>query len=108
MRQAGIIAAGGIYALENNISRLAEDHENADLLKKLFSEIDRIEIISADTNMVFCRFENCDLPALTADLKKEGIIIMPMGKEAVRFVTHINISEEDVVKLADSVKKYFA
>ena len=108
MRQAGIIAAAGIYALENNITRLAEDHENAGLLKKMFSGIDRIEVISADTNMVFCRFLNSDILELAAYLKKEGIIIMPMGKDTVRFVTHINISENDVVKLGESVKKYYS
>lgn len=57
MRQAGIIAAGGVYALENNIERLAVDHNNASLLNNLLSEIDQIEIISAATNMVFCRFK---------------------------------------------------
>ena len=108
MRQAGIIAAGGLYALENNINRLAEDHKNADLLKKLLSEIDQIEIISAATNMVFCRFKNNDILQLRTYLEKEGIIIIPMGKDKVRFVTHINITEKDIHKLADSVKKYYA
>ena len=108
MRQAGIIAAGGLFALENNISRLEEDHKNAALLKKLFSEIDQVEIISADTNMVFCRFKNNDIQQLRAYLEKEGIIIIPMGKDNVRFVTHININENDILKLADSVKKYYA
>ena len=104
MRQAGILASAGLYALENNIERLADDHRNASLLKKLFSEIEEIEIVSADTNMVFCRFINIDSVKLAGYLAKEGIIILPGN--IVRFVTHIDIAEEDVVKLADSIKKY--
>ncbi len=105
MRQAGIIAAGGVYALENNIERLAVDHNNASLLNNLLSEIDQIEIISAATNMVFCRFKNSDSSELAEYLKNEGIIILP--GDIVRFVCHIDITENDVVKLADSIKKYY-
>ena len=105
MRQAGIIAAGGIYALENNIERLSDDHKNAALLKDMLAEIDQIEITSAATNMIFCRFKNNDSAELAEYLNKEGIIILP--GDIVRFVCHINISEDDVVKLAGSIRKYY-
>ena len=105
MRQAGIIAAGGIYALENNIERLSDDHTNAALLKDMLAEIDQIEITSAATNMIFCRFKNNDSAELAEYLNKEGIIILP--GDIVRFVCHINISEDDVVKLAGSIRKYY-
>ncbi len=106
MRQAGIIAAGGLYALEHNVDRLAVDHSNADLLKRLFGEIEQAEILSADTNMVFCRFRDTDVNELAEYLKKEGIIILP-GR-VVRFVTHINITEDDVAKLSAAVKSYYS
>ena len=105
MRQAGIIAAGGTYALENNIQRLDVDHRNAELMKDKLSEIDEIEITSAETNMVFCRFKNNDSDALSEYLRKEGIIMK--GGDDVRFVTHLDISEEDIIRFTEFVKKFY-
>ncbi len=105
MRQSGMIAAAGLYALENNIERLAEDHENAALLKEKLSGIDELEIVSADTNMVFVRMLKGSSELLAEDLLSDGIIILP--GDVIRFVTHLDISTGDIVRTSEAIKKYF-
>ena len=106
MRQAGILAGACIYALENNISRLAQDHDNAKFFAKGLSEIDQLDVIydSAQTNMVFVKLEK-DYLDLEDFMKDKGILIS-QGKET-RLVTHLNISHEDIKIVIDAFKSYF-
>ncbi|MCK5097347.1 MAG: low-specificity L-threonine aldolase [Desulfobacteraceae bacterium] len=106
MRQAGILAGACIYALENNISRLAQDHDNAKFFAKGLSEIDQLDVIydSAQTNMVFIKLEK-DYLDLEDFMKDKGILIS-QGKET-RLVTHLNISHEDIKIVIDAFKSYF-
>lgn len=105
MRQAGIIAAAGLYALENNIERLCEDHENAKLLAEGLSDIKEMEIIYQATNMVFVKLLKGDPASLASVLKNDGILILP-GK-IIRFVTHLDVNKPDILKTADLIEKYF-
>ena len=105
MRQAGIIAAAGLYALENNIERLEEDHRNLQLLREEFEGIKEFEIISSATNMLFVKLLKGRPSDLARALKKEGILILP--GEVIRFVTHLDINKPDIVKAADVIRKYF-
>lgn len=106
MRQAGILAAAGIYALENNIERLAEDHENANLLASGLSHIEELFVAPAMTNMVFVT----PPPGSAADLREalalEGILIG--GGESLRLVTHLDVSSEDIERTVAAFKKFFA
>ncbi len=106
MRQAGFIAAGGIYALKNNVSRLKQDHDNALLLSQGLSEIDElsVEITDLQTNIFFVSILNVS-GLLREYLKNEGIII-PVGNR-VRLVTHLDISEHDVKRVIAKCKKFF-
>jgi threonine aldolase len=106
MRQAGILAAAGIFSLENNIQRLAEDHENAALLAKGLSEIDELDLEEgrAHTNMVFLRLRknNDQLPVF---LKTLGIVVSPGN--SMRLVTHLDIKKNDVDTVVNSFKRFF-
>ena len=107
MRQAGMLAAGGIYALEHNIRRLAEDHANAALLARGLSEIEELDVDFApeQTNMVFIRaHERAD--RLPAFLKQRGILVL--GGEIIRLVTHLDVSEEDILTAISAFKEFFS
>ena len=106
MRQAGMLAGACIYALENNISRLAYDHDNAQFFAKGLSEIDQLDVVydSAQTNMVFIKLKK-DYFDLEDFMKDKGILIS-QGKET-RLVTHLNISRDDLKTSIDAFKNYF-
>ncbi len=99
MRQAGIIAAAGIYALENNISRLADDHERA---KKLANAINEMELFSVDldgvqTNMVYINvIGNLTANQVVEKLAEHDVQVLALGNDLLRAVTHIHITDEDI------------
>ncbi len=107
MRQAGIIAAAGLYALENNIDRLAEDHDNAALLGKALAEIDELDVSlqTMHTNMVFFKPRDGRVEELTDHLASREILIEP-GSE-IRLVTHMQVSAEDVLATAEAIKAFY-
>jgi threonine aldolase len=106
MRQAGIVAAGAIYALENHVHRLAEDHANAALLAGGLAELEelRVDFTEAQTNMVFVRLRK---PAdeLAAFLEDRGVRIS--AGETLRLVTHLDVREDDVGTVVASFKDFF-
>jgi threonine aldolase len=106
MRQAGILAGACIYALDNNIERLEQDHDNAKTLAKGLSDIDQLHVIydSAQTNMVYVNLKE-DLLELADFMKEKGIVI-PSGKE-LRLVTHLDISSDNIKTVIDTFKQYF-
>ena len=106
MRQAGVIAAAGLYALENNVGRLEEDHENAAELARCLGEIDEIDIDHTDTqtNMVFVDLGEIDSGELTEFLRNRGIVIQGTG--TIRLVTHLDISESDIDRVVEAFKAY--
>jgi threonine aldolase len=96
LRQAGIIAAGGIYALDHHVERLAEDHENARMLAGGLAEIPGIELdaASVETNIVI--FEVEDAPALIGALWERGIEMTPLGPRRIRAVTHMDVDRAGI------------
>src|SRR4051794_22098413 len=96
MRQAGIVAAAGIYALDHNVERLAEDHENARALAEGIAELPgaRIDASKVETNIVI--FEVDDPPAVISALAGEGVEMSPMGPGRIRAVTHLDVSRADI------------
>lgn len=98
MRQAGIIAAAGIVALNSMVDRLAEDHENARLLAEGLAGIPGISIDPAkiQTNIVYYAVDG-DVTAFLAALKEKGVLAsMPEAPGSVRMVTHYGINREDI------------
>jgi threonine aldolase len=105
MRQAGIIAAAGIYALEHNIQRLAEDHANARRLAQGLAGIPGIGIDPAavETNIVF--FQAQEAPALGRRLERDGVSFSVYGPSTLRAVTHLDVSREDVDRAVELVRR---
>jgi threonine aldolase len=100
MRQAGIIAAGALYALEHNIDRLADDHNNARLLAEAIRRSPGLSLDPefVDTNIVFFKVdpELGTAAAFCARLRDEGVWMMPLGPQRIRAVTHLDVSREEV------------
>jgi len=109
MRQAGVIAAAGIYALRNNVQRIAEDHENARVIAQALSQTKWAEVDSKDvaSNMVFFRTPGREAEKVVQALEKHGIRSGATGPDQVRFVTHLDVSREDtgeITRILASVK----
>ncbi|MFW6238265.1 MAG: beta-eliminating lyase-related protein, partial [Halanaerobiales bacterium] len=98
MRQAGIIAAGGIYALENNIDRLEEDHEKARFLAGELSNLPGIEInpVEVETNIVIFEVWEMTAEELSEKLLKEGVRLSVVGNNRLRAVTHLDVDRSDI------------
>jgi len=100
MRQAGIIASAGIYALENNIERLSEDHKRA----RTFAEsIDAMKPFSVNletvqSNIVFIKVEKGSTKRKIEELSKHGVEILDTDASTIRAVFHLHITDEDVEK----------
>jgi threonine aldolase len=89
MRQAGILAAAGLYALEHNIERLAEDHANAARLAAGLARISGIEVEPQQTTMVFVHLPEDRLPPLAAHLAEHGVKASLNSR--TRLVTHLDV-----------------
>ncbi len=110
MRQAGILAAAGLVALDEMLPRLADDHRTARRLAELLADIEGVVLDPAavETNIVFFSLA-ADAPLgaaeLAARLAEEGVGVHALGPDAVRMVTHYEISMDDVERAAAAVKR---
>jgi threonine aldolase len=93
LRQAGIVAAGCLYALDNHVERLAEDHEHARLLAEGLRGCG-LEVLPQETNIVIAAVE--DPGALIGAMRERGVEISPAGPGRVRCVTHLDVDREGV------------
>lgn len=107
MRQAGILAAAGIYALKNNITRLEEDHTNAQLLAEGLIQHPQFKVRyeAAQTNMVFFKTEPENAKELAKYLLQNQILITPGAQ--TRLVTHLDITRDDVAFVLEKIAKYY-
>ena len=107
MRQAGIIAAAGIYVLENNVKRLKEDHENAAILGKELDKIPQLDVNLEylHTNMVFLKSSEGDFSALSNFLEQQGILID--ARYTARLVCHLDISLEDIMTTIAAIQEFY-
>ena len=112
MRQAGIVASAGVYALENNVDRLAGDHANARLLAEKLASLEGlyVDLDTVQTNMVFIETRREDMAAFNVvlALREKGVLANPMGKDKIRCVTHLDVTREDVIKAAEAFKEVMA
>ncbi|MFA7123786.1 MAG: beta-eliminating lyase-related protein, partial [Candidatus Delongbacteria bacterium] len=108
MRQAGVIAAGGIYALENNVQRLSEDHQKAQILAQGLSKIDgiKLDLNAVETNMVFIELNRNVDNDIEKFLRDRGILIT--GHKNIRLVTHLDLDEQDISGIVSAFEKYFS
>jgi len=111
MRQAGIIAAGGVYALRHHVSRLAEDHANARRLAEGLSKLPgvRLDPASIETNIVFFELEGAvDAKRAVETLRERGVRMGAMGPKIIRAVTHLDISSAQVERALEVAAKTFS
>jgi threonine aldolase len=106
MRQAGICAAACLYALDHNVDRLAEDHENARLLARGLAQIPGIEVGLPDTNLVFFDVTGAGLTAeaLSDRLRQRGILISTMGRGRCRACLHLDVSTAQVQEALAAIR----
>jgi threonine aldolase len=105
MRQAGILAAACLYALDHNVERLADDHENARLLAGGLAGIEGVTIDSTlvETNIVI--FEVADAFALVGALWDRGVEVTPLGPTRIRAVTHLDVDRAGVERALAAVRE---
>lgn len=99
MRQVGILGAACLYALDNNIDRLAEDHENASRIGRIVESIPHLSLaFPVETNIVILRMneESGDIEELRAGLEREGVLALTFGGTFMRMVAHLDVSSEDI------------
>jgi threonine aldolase len=109
MRQAGYLAAAGIYALDHHVARLKEDHSRARQIGNLLSQYSFIEDISPiETNIIIFKLdEKMPVEMFLKALAHENILAVQFGKQSVRMVTHLEITDEMLGRTEDVFKKLF-
>jgi threonine aldolase len=107
MRQAGYLAAAGIYALENNVKRLVVDHQHAKSIASILSTKDFIgEILPVETNIVIFEVNGKFTAASFAEyLKEKNILCIPISATQVRMVTHLDVTPVMVERLIEVIEK---
>jgi threonine aldolase len=104
MRQAGILAAAGLYALDHNVDRLAEDHANAEELARGLAGIEGLELIGQpETNMVVFRVD--DAPTFVEGAAKRGLLLGSIDGRTIRAVTHLDVTTGDIEAAIDRVRE---
>ena len=107
MRQAGSLAAAGIYALDNHIERLKEDHTKALEIKNTLLKKDFVkEIFEVETNIVIAHIEGkYNATQLAAALKEKNILVIAMTPALIRFVVHLDITTEMLASTLETIEK---
>ncbi|MEO6301528.1 MAG: beta-eliminating lyase-related protein, partial [Bacteroidia bacterium] len=108
MRQAGILAAAGLYALKNNVTRLKEDHARAKKIGEVLSKLPYVEsVLPVYTNIVIfnLRSEKITGDAFEKKLSESGVKISAFGKHTIRMVTHLDFDDTMLEKTIDVLKK---
>lgn len=102
MRQAGMLAAAGIYALDHQVERLKEDHSHAQIIGKILADCDWVEdVMPVETNIICFKPnpERFGVEAVLFRLREQNVLAAPFGHGYIRFVTHLDISGEMIERL---------
>jgi threonine aldolase len=106
LRQVGVLAAAGLYALANNVGRLREDHANSDRLARGLATIRSLRVNGPHTNMLFVEFDPQHTAQLTEHLKAQGILFLP--RNPMRLVTHLDVGAAGIDRAVAAFQQYFA
>ena len=101
MRQAGIIAAAGLYALDNHVERLELDHDNARILARSINEMPLfdVDLEGVETNMVYIETNGRDSNQVVKELSELGVDVLSIDQTTIRIVTHLHISSDDLPRI---------
>jgi len=107
MRQIGILAAAGLYALDHHIERLAEDHHHAKVLAETCRDLGRLEndIAWTQTNIVLLRFPEGNTQAMELKFKEAGLLVSVISDHQIRLVTHLDFDPEQLVRTIEILKR---
>jgi threonine aldolase len=109
MRQAGVAAAAALYAVENHIDRLADDHRNARVIAQAIAATPglRLDPPEVETNLVFFEVDPELGPAkeLAAALKQRGVLVHTTGPQMIRACTHLDVSASQAERVAETIRK---
>jgi threonine aldolase len=103
LRQAGIVAAGALWALDHHVERLAADHENAQTLAAGLARLPHVELDPAEVETNIVVFRVADASALCTQLAAHGVIMGALDDRTVRAVTHLDVGAEDIATALDVV-----
>ena len=112
MRQAGIIAAAGLYALDHNIGRLGEDHANARLIAERICDAPGVmlDLKTVQTNIIIVNLADSapDANEIARRARKSGVLLSVFGRKKLRAVTHLNVSRDDCSRAGEALVRVFA
>src|SRR6187399_2655495 len=101
MRQAGILAAGALFALEHHRARLSLDHDAARLLARLLAALPGVRVVPPETNIVSLALDGLDAQAVVLEARGRGLLLNATGPRSLRLVTHLDLSLTDVERAAE-------
>ena len=106
MRQVGIVASAGTYALNHHVDRLKDDHEHAQIIANALANCSWInQILDVETNIIVASLKDGFEPLkFLHKLEEDGVLAIPFGKGKIRMVTHLDVSSENVEKVVESLK----
>ena len=105
MRQAGILAAAGLVALDTLVARLADDHANARVLAEALGRGKGVRVLPVETNIVVATLEGRTAPEVVAALRDAGVLASAMDGRTLRVVTHHDVSREDCARAAAAIEQ---
>ena len=106
MRQVGIVASAGTYALNHHVDRLKDDHEHAQIIANALANCSWInQVLDVETNIIVASLKDDFEPLkFLQKLEDDGVLAIPFGKGKIRMVTHLDVSSENVRKVVESLK----
>lgn len=104
MRQAGYLAAAGIYALDHHVTRLVEDHRRASMLAEaLVGQRYVAEVLPTETNIVIFSLRDRSPAAFVEALRQHGVLAIPFGQRQVRMVTHLGVDDAQIARVVEAL-----
>ncbi|MGH7567366.1 MAG: threonine aldolase family protein [Gemmatimonadales bacterium] len=107
MRQSGILAAAGLYALDHNFARIGEDHDHARRLSDRLADCPAVRPSTPETNIVMLDLlrERDTSETVVPRLAREGVLVVPFGPRRLRAVTHLDVTRQDADRAADTIHR---
>jgi threonine aldolase len=105
LRQSGVLAAAGLYALDHHVDRLADDHANARVIGERLAACDGVTLNrdALETNIIVFHLERTDAPTVVARAAERGVLVMAFGPRTIRAVTHLDVSRADCEEAAEAL-----
>lgn len=109
MRQAGMLAAAGIYALDHHVARLEDDHERARKVGEILGKIPNVsEVLPVRTNIVIARLDKISPESFLDQLADKNIRAVKFGKDKIRMVTYLDIEDRHLEVLEERLSRWKA